>query len=84
MFRTTLVMSILHKVVVDDRPHRSQIDWTPKKRKRLARTGTETMRGLLAAYLAFSIPGGVFSASGNEPARALPGKTTAKTTTKTV
>jgi len=42
------------------------------------------MRGLLSAYLAFFVPGGFQAVSGEEPARLQPGKTTAKTATKTV
>lgn len=42
------------------------------------------MRGILTAYLAFYLPGGLLSASGHEPVRARSGKTTAKTTATTV
>lgn len=38
------------------------------------------MRGLVTALLAMYASGGIFSAMGNDPARAHSGKTTAKTT----
>lgn len=60
-----------------------RIDSRPEARKRLARTGIETMRGILTAYLAFYLPGGLLSASGREPVRPRSGKTTAKTTATT-
>jgi hypothetical protein len=68
-----------------DRAAIALIDSLPEGRKRRARTGTNAMRGLLTAYLAFFSHGGLFAASGSDAARARFTKTMAKTTTaKTV
>ena len=73
------------KSLTPDRMARARLTLAAKRVKGGRETGFFARRGSLAAYLALSLPGGVFPVCGGASARARSTATTAKTTTaKTV